>query len=220
MEIVTLIIGWFLGVVSPGIAANIQRPRKRKELSSVLARELRYLRGTMAMVAFRLGSRAGLVDEDFLNRIRPTVADLDEVGDDRKAVVALKEALALTPEQITEGAALGRVQGRSVRVVPYRLPFLENQVSQIGILPGSTQERVLRVQYHLDLYNGQAEFVMSQFALTFDSSIEGSNREAVLENVESSCRSLAGRAVSLAEFITSALEDLEGGPKERVAAEA
>ncbi len=209
MEIVTLILGWLFGLLTTPITANIQRPRKRRELCSVLAREFRYLRGTMAIIAHRLGARVGSIDEEFLARIRPAVADLDEADEDRSSVAALMEDLALPPEQLRALGQLQAVPGHSPRVVAYHLPLLESQISHLGLLPGSVQERVIRIQHHLGLYNGQVEYTMTQFALTFDSSIVGDNHQAVVSNIETSYRALADRATTITQLITSVLGDLE-----------
>lgn len=49
-------------------------------------------------------------------------------------------------------------------------------------------------------FEEQHGLAASQYALLFDSSIEGDNREAVLSNAEDGCRLLSERAATITEL--------------------
>ena len=65
-KILTLLLGWLLGLLSPALHERIRRGYRRSELSKALHAELSERRFDMAKVAFLFQTRKGSLPDDFL----------------------------------------------------------------------------------------------------------------------------------------------------------
>ena len=71
MEVLYLILGWLLGLLSPSIANRISRSYSKKELLNGIKTEMKECQFRALLVANMLGSRYGKFDKEYLNWCLP-----------------------------------------------------------------------------------------------------------------------------------------------------
>ncbi len=203
-----LLLGWLMGLVSPGIADRIRRGYRRRDLERAVLDELFGLQHVMAIVAYRIRARRMAVTNEFLDAIIPTVDKYK--GPDRieALIEAIKGARNLPEDQ---RAAIDKAMSRpnvSLALRQYSLPLIATQISDLTICSIAFQRAVLHVQFHLDLCN---QFVPHSQALhdkTF-SDLTPENRDAVIANLEQGFREYGDRAERIVEAI-KAIDDQYG----------
>ena len=122
MDYLSLMLGWLLGLLSPGITERIRRKYRSKELRQSLIAEMRDLRYRMANVAHRVSENQGLVTDELLDWLLPTLRSYDGP----LASTEYVDAVAKTREIPARGAPKGHLElygGYGLHLKEYSLPL-------------------------------------------------------------------------------------------------
>jgi hypothetical protein len=202
MNFLYLLLGWLLGLLSPILAERIQKPYKRKELIKSLLSEFNDLQFKMALAAYRLRSHLATVDHKFLAKLEPIFDHYDGPDKDPQATESFKKLKDLPEDQLRDLHVKTRRPGRGIHLAKQSLPFLSSQVHALSICPIDFQQTILMLKAQLDYFNDEVDVITSYFNKTFDPSITGENRVAVLANLEEGYGKLAQRAENIVMFIS------------------
>jgi hypothetical protein len=84
----------------------------------------------------------------------------------------------------------------------FTAPLLTAHLNEILESPIAFQSAILKVKAKIDLFNQAVAYMDKQERRTFDPSITGSNREAVMANIEQGFTDLEKRARTIADAIS------------------
>ena len=164
-DVLILLLGWLLGLLSPLLAEKIQRPRRRAELTKSVLYELDHLRYVLTGLSYKLLSRAAAVDRDFIRWILPILETYTGPGAEPKFAELYKKQLEMTDDQLRAMYQAMRTPGSGVGLKKYSLPFLESQIQSLSICPLEFQQKVLNMRAQLELLNQEIEFARYSFQL-------------------------------------------------------
>jgi len=192
-------MGWLLGLLSLPIGDAIRLRYERNRLAAAIKAELVELRYTMALVADNMRSATGTQDEAFLNWLDATVSDYTGADPEQPQFLAALRLLrskldgAILPKRTSAASGLNLKQ--------YDLPLLTSQVQKLSICSISFQQQVLQIKAQLDLFNADMSFLMRQYDLTFNPSLDAGNRAIIRANLESGYAKNARSAIRIADLI-------------------
>jgi hypothetical protein len=199
-----LLLGWLLGMLSPGIAARISRKHRQAEVVAAAFGELQELQYMMGVVAYRIRGHLADVSDTFLDWLIPVVKEYDGPEADPKLPGILEESRReLTEEQRRQIHLQLRRPGAGLGLKEYSLPLVVAMTTELSICPLPFQRGALRTVNQLDRYNQHVTYVRSQFEKTFDPGITGENRQAVLSNLDRGYTELAEMAQRIADSIAT-----------------
>ena len=201
--VLTILLGWLLGLLTPGIADRIRRPYRRRDLMRAVVDEMLGLQYIMALLAYEIRSRHARLSDAFLNEILPIFEAYN--GPDRieGMVTVIKEARLLSEEKRKAAyQAIGK-PAAAMSLRQYSIPLLATQIADLSICSVELQRSVLNVRYHLDLYNQVASYTQSQYEMSF-SNPGPHDRAALVTNHENGTIDAGKRA----ETILHAIADL------------
>lgn len=89
--ILPILLGWLLGVLTPGIAESIRRPYRRRDLTRAVVDEMLGLQHTMAWVVYKTRSRRGDLSDAVLDRILPIVESDNGPDRSEEIIKAMRE---------------------------------------------------------------------------------------------------------------------------------
>lgn len=200
-NLLPLMLGWLLGLLSPGIAERIRRRHRQRDIIRSVLGELSELQYTLALVASKLRSHLAQETDDFLDWLIP-IAEAYDGPAKRPALAGNLRKLRAFPEGARRDAALATPDdGVGVGLPQYHLPFVESQSSEIAVCPIEFQRRVFRIKSQLDIFNQRIDYVRSQYEKTFDATIVDASREAVESNLTRGYEDLATQAEAIARAI-------------------
>lgn len=198
-ELVALVMGWLLGLLSLPIGDAIRRGYERGRLAKAIKSELMELRYTMALVADNMKSATGTQDDGFLAWLDATVASYTGTDADQPGFLAAvrqlrsKLAGAIPPKHLSAGSGL--------HLKTYDLPFLTSQVQRISIFSIEFQQQVLQIKAQLEQFNSDMAFLMRQYELTFNPSLDATNRAVIQGNLQSGYAKGGRSAIHIADLI-------------------
>jgi hypothetical protein len=198
-DLLYLLLGWLLGLLSPGIAERIRRKQKARDLVTSVVGELAELQYTVALVGARLRMKLGTNSDVFLDWLLPIVKSYKGAGKIQGFDDTVAKLRQVPEEQRRQADIARRDDARGLALKRYEAPFLLTQGSELFICPLDFQRRVFRIKSQLDVFNQQVDYLRSQFEKTFE--VEGHNREAVEGNLQEGYADLATLSESLAKAI-------------------
>ncbi|HXP83286.1 MAG TPA: hypothetical protein VN841_01110 [Bryobacteraceae bacterium] len=190
--------GWVLGLASPLIWEWQKRRRRVKELKSSVIGELNELRYKMGWVALTVRMNRGNADAEFINWLDPIVQNYVGAETNPELVAGLKTLRELLLRNPGIGQQKRPLVGLGVK--EYTLPLLDAHLGEISNFRVKFQSAVLAIKGHLDLFNQTVSYLRKLEDRTFDQSITGVNREAVMKNIDNGFVDLANRAKRIADL--------------------
>ena len=203
MSILYLVLGWLIGLISPGIVERIRRVHRRRDLVRSILSELTDLEYMMANVAYVMRGKLATVTDEFLDWLAPIVARYDGPDKFKGLEEALAKSRKISEEQRREFYLLKHDEGRGSALKQYCLPFLQSVSNELPICSLDFQRRVLHVEGRLDVFNQHVSFLQAQFMKTFE--VTGVDHESVTSNLREGYSQLAG----FAEDIANAIAEIE-----------
>lgn len=196
-----LILGWLLGLVTLGIGEMIRRVYRKRELVVSVTGELAELQYVMASTASRLRMHLAEETDEFLDWLIPIISEYAGPAKIPGMEDSLREVRRIPAVQRRIADLARRRQGVDLALVKYDLPFLTTQLAELSICAPDFQRRVIWVTRQLDYFNQVVEFARSQFDRSFDSAITDENRAVIETNLTNRYTDLARRAESIAKAI-------------------
>lgn len=199
-QLFTLLLGWLLGLLSPGIAERIRRSYRIKDVTNALIAELNEVKYNLALTAYLLCGRLAMLDNEALDWMVGVISTYTgPVADPRmaeaiKAIRAIAEPdrLRLYSVRVDSGCGL------SLKTIP--LPLLDAHLAEISLFPVPFQAMIMRIKGQIDVYNQHVESLQRQFEMTFTVT-DNSNNQALRGNQVEGFRALAGMAKMAATLI-------------------
>jgi hypothetical protein len=197
--ILTILLGWLLGLFTE----RIRRPYRRRDLIQAVVDEMLGLQHTMAIVAYLVQVRYTDVSDAFLDRVLPIVEGYHGPDRNENFILGLKSrGLAEGQRAAAHQARRNPSVGMSLR--QYTIPLFATQIADLTICSLDFQRSVLKIRYHLDLYNQLVPYTQSLFEKTFNNP-SPDDREALITNQEQGYRDAGIRA----EIIMQEIGDLQ-----------
>lgn len=199
-EILTLVLGWLMGLLSSSIADWVKDSRWRSKARRALLTEVNDLRYRFAGLAYRIAREQGFLNGELLTAVLPTMkAYRGPYYKDYTAGVFEK----LSNLSDTELAAIPRDQpdGISLQLRRYSVPFLDSMVPQLPLFHPETQAQLLDLRAQLAMMHELVDEHSAFFERTFDPSSMAKNGEIILSNLRGTKRSVLERTLSIVKRV-------------------
>lgn len=181
--VLTILLGWLLGLLTPGIAERIRRPYRRRELIWAVVDEMLSLQHTMAIVAYQMRAMRAEVSDSFLDGVLPIIEAYAGPDRNESFIKGLRESRRLPQGQRAAAQQALRQPNVGKKLQQYAIPLFSTQIADLAVCSLDFQRSVLRVRYHLDLYNQAVPYTQSLFEKTFNNP-SPDNRAALIANLE------------------------------------
>jgi hypothetical protein len=202
--ICTILLGWLLGLLTPGIAERIRRPYRRRDLVRSVLDEMLGLQHTMAVMAHSIRARRAEVSDAFLDAILPIVEGYKGPDRSQGFIEGIRESRKLPEAQRAAAHKTMRKPSVGVNLPQYAIPLFVTQIADLTICDLDFQRSLLHIRYHLDLYNQIRPYTQSLMEKTFNNPT-AEDRAALITNQEEAYRDAGIRA----EIIMRAIGDLQ-----------
>lgn len=187
-QILFLVLGWVLGVLSPAVAAWLTRQRRLAEVRSGLRVELEELRFSLAAATFAVAGALGGWDREHLSWLKATLDGYRGPRlDERRQLQDTVAGLLNLDDQQLAAAARGMGMPTAPALRKYRLPYLESAMGAVAALGPDTQRQLLEIQAQVGVINALFDDIHFCLGKSFDS-LPPSTRQAIDASLQSSYR--------------------------------
>jgi hypothetical protein len=203
----TLLLGWFLGLLTPGIVDAIRRPKERRELATGLRIELGELRQRVALHGWYVRSRHGLHTKENIQWALDAVNSGPTTGHLKaESLDALRHLANSTVEDLTRLNAYNKSKRASLALSVPRIeaPFMTTHLGRLTLFSAETQRQLLLINAQVNLFNEQVEQATEFFKMTFSA-----DSEENFNRIETNATASEERIAVCAETLANAIADLQ-----------
>jgi len=209
-DLVLLLVGWGLGILSSPITDLIRRRTAKQRLTRALRTELRSLQDSLACVVIQITRRRGTLTRPLLEALMSTLKTSGLVASQGRAIKTIEGLLEddapLTAGHAPEAASHPRAP-LTLRV--YGIPFLDSHFHRLDLYSLETQRMLVELHAGLQLYNQHANEAMDYHQMTFATGSEKERLDALAVNVETCYERALEKASDLVSRIAVLLQEPE-----------
>lgn len=180
-ELLALLLGWLLGLLSPLISDAIKHRRDVKQGRLAILSELDELAIVLTMAGYRSCQAAGLFNRENLEWVREIVGSSE---DRHKAFVeTIDEMLEYSDDQLAALAAYSEASDQTSPMLQcYPAPLLDSRVAALWTFETEFQRKLLAIRRNLNLLDETVVQLRQYFRMTFEAQSQG-NRSRIDSNI-------------------------------------
>jgi hypothetical protein len=180
-NVLYILLGWMLGLVSPWFAEVIQRPYKRSQVKRGVFVELRDLRAKLTSVVIRVGVNRGTLDTATLTWVR-RITESDPESFRRFGDLSWETVSRYKDEDLKALSRASTPANQTLNFRRYSLPFLDVHLITLNLFPLEFRRIAHRIRANLTILNQEVDIGWFYFQKTFDSSLSELNRQLIRAN--------------------------------------
>lgn len=207
-ELLYLLLGWLLGLLSPRIIDAIKARYDRTALIGAIKEEAQDLQYRVAASCFLLRQRYGEITREYLEWLKPKLLAYrgnEPVDSVRQFVEVLLNA---PDEQLAALAERMQAQpGVGLSLKTFNSGFIESNLAALHSLPIPYQRCIHEFRNQLVPLNQEIERAADSLRMTYDSSITDENHERLVADlrskyvfIEGMCRRVCDRLQAVIDY--------------------
>ncbi len=196
-NIIWIILGWLLGIISPWISNYIANEYKRKTLISIIKSELTDIKHRLAWIPFQVLPKYSLLTEDKLIWIRDNVWDFLNYPENSDSYTNIIEYLK------DEGKLKEFLLSINSKSVDYKAGFgfkkielslIDSNQINFFLLDTDLITGIIDIKYQINTLNEEIWNTLSYLMKTYDSTLTEENYEIITEQIKRNNIFIADRA--------------------------
>jgi len=204
MEFLYISFGSLLAVLTPIISSRFSIHFQREEIKKAINSELDNLRLRMARLSFRMTSKYGNFNREFLVWFKEQVQDTNGLLDlSSESKTSIEELISSNEYRQNYIATTKSEKFNSVLSAKYSLPFIESKLDFTQHLEISYTRKILNILGHLKYFNEIVDESRWFFRQTFDTNMTKDNWDMIQANLDRSYSIIGERAREIATEISS-----------------
>lgn len=197
-----IILGWFLGLLSPLVVEKIRAPKKRGDLLRTIRAELDELRYRLVFFAFKITSHLGTGDRTLFQWILVNLKKYNGISQDENIIDAVEKLSKNTDEELVVMSGRRKAtKNISLGLKTFVIPYTESHLGEIDLLKLEQQRRIFEIRTRLHLINEEIHNANYFFRQTFSSNLTEENKNILNVNANSSYNGILAQTRDLVEQI-------------------
>ncbi len=185
MEILYLLLGWLLGLLSPQISERIKRCYQKKDVRFGILSEFKEIKVRLAMTVYLLTKKIGTFNKQLVEWLKKQLEGYEGGHPTKRILSNLEKISGLTDEQLTVIQLLGSDEEKAYSLKKFYLPFLESKIDLLPVFSDKFRVLIFEIRSKIQSLNDEIDNEQFYFRKTFDSSMSQANHEIVRQNLES-----------------------------------
>jgi len=208
-SLVTLILGWLFGLLSPAIVDAIKNQRETKVIKKSLISELQDFRFRLMLNVYTIESKYGELNHEFFEWAQSILVAHKGVNSSESLLNTIAPLLKLSKEEMATYALLTKQQkisnsGLSLR--KHSLSLLDTNVGALAKFDPIFRSQLLEVKTRIAFMNEIIDDTRYFYKLSFQENISEKNYEISNSNMISQYKFYALRARDIIKIIGEILD--------------
>jgi hypothetical protein len=186
-----LILGWLLGLLSPGIVDWIKEKKEVKKIKTALFSELQELEYRLVLVVYKIESKHGNINKKFFQWAQGVLSNNKGVNDSDSLMKTLGILLNLSDEEIKASVLITKERdksGNGLGLKKLSLAFLDASLPLLSKFDPILLGNLLEIKTHIGFINELVDDSHYYFRLSFQNDISTTNYQIADTNMVNSYR--------------------------------
>jgi len=194
--ILSIILGWLFGILSPGIINRISNCYEKDKLQRVIIGELKDLKKRLAYVPFLINSRYGNIDKELFIWIKEQTAGSE--GDFAKINIKNDKELTEFLDHLNSSRKKDEPAFHFKKMIT---SVIDSSLMNIGILDNEFLTELLDIKFQINAFNEEIQNVNEYLKMTFDSNITDTNHQIIKKEIDNKNFIISEKAIDIVEKI-------------------
>lgn len=204
MNIVYLLIGWLLGLLSIPIGERIKRYYQKNDVRSGIISELKEIKVRLVYNIFRLTMKSGISDKQLLEWVKKQLEGYEGSYPTENLSLMLKKlSYQIDDKQLAVIQSLTSNEESELSLKKFYLPFLESRIDLLPLFGGRFRTLIFEIWSQIQTLNEEIDNSQFFYRKTFDSSMSVENHERVRQNLEQCYKNINSQAKTMVERINN-----------------
>lgn len=186
MNILYLLLGWLLGLLSPHISERIKRHYQKNDLRCGIVSELKEIKVRLVSTVYLLTKKIGVYDKQFIDWVKKNLEGYEGSYPTKKILSNLENLSShANNKQLAEIQLLYCDEEGGLSLKKFYLPFLESKIELFPIFTDKFRSLIFEIRSQIQVINEEIDNAQFYFRKTFDSAMSAENHKIVRQNLKS-----------------------------------
>jgi len=201
MDILYIILGWLLGILSPGIINYISDKRRAKRIKGMMISDLNDLKTRLMWLPFRVKSDYGVINKDDILWLKIQTNNWNSISteDPSQRLENLKDKASI--EKFVSLINSSRKKDPAFNFKKMTTAVIDSNLISAEIIDDTFLSKILEIKFQINSFNQEVDRVDKLLKMTFDSNIIGENHRIISSQIEKTNFFLADKAFYIVEKI-------------------
>lgn len=201
MDILYIMLGWLLGILSPGIINYISDKRRAKRIKEMMISDLNDLKTRLMWLPFRVKSDYGVINKDDILwlKIQTNNWNIVSTEDPSQRLENLKDKASI--EKFVSLINSSKKKDPAFNFKKMTTAVIDSNLISAEIIDDTFLSKILEIKFQINSFNQEVDRVDKLLKMTFDSNIIGENHRIISSQIEKTNFFLADKAVYIVEKI-------------------
>ncbi|WP_426369861.1 hypothetical protein [Pseudocolwellia sp. HL-MZ7] len=205
MDILSILLGWLLGMLSPVIVSRIYRHYKKKDLHVGISKEINHVTERLILTLQLISHRTGSFDRELVAWLLEHYEQLEITNPQRIKVYRIQlKANDNDFKKIKSTLHTSPDSGLTLQKFP--LLFINMHLSDFSLFSTELQSEIFELKTRIEILNSGISSAEKYFFMTFDSNVSAENQSIIKDDLTNKYRQIEGmikRTVEQIEKVNS-----------------
>ncbi|MFA6486158.1 MAG: hypothetical protein WCT40_02220 [Candidatus Magasanikbacteria bacterium] len=209
MEVVYILLGWLLGILSPGIVSYISNRYKKTALQNIVIEELRDVKKRLVFIPLKVYPAYGELTEKHYLWIKEQTGNFTELVFDDEEKKKLNELLKqnISIENVVKLFNSNKIsENPAFHFKKLETSIIDANQNNFDILDKQFITKILEIKFQVRVFNEEVQSASEFLKMTFDSSITEINHQIIKEQIEMKNHTISEKAVLIVEKINQVIK--------------
>lgn len=206
MEILYIILGWLLGILSPGIINRISDHNKKKALRRIIISELKDLKKRLMFVSFTVNEDYGTIDKELLIWTKTQIQDFAECELSSVIKDAFGKIDVENNDDLQKFLELHNSHRKDKPAFHFKemlTSIIDSNLINIEILDNDFLTKLLEIKFQINTFNKEVQNINEYLKITFNSNITDINHQIIENEIKNKNLFIAKKAVYIVKKINN-----------------
>ncbi len=178
MDILSIILGWLLGMLSPVIVSRIYRYYKRNDLHVGISKEINHVKKRLILSLDVISHRTGSYDRELVGWL---LEHYEKVGSNNSTVSESYRMQLKASDDELETMILHQAKpdNTGLTLQKFQLLFINMHLTDISLFSTELQSEIFELKSRIEILNSEISLSEKYFFMTFDSNVTTENQEII-----------------------------------------
>lgn len=200
MEIIYIILGWLLGIISPTITKIITQKTERENFEKIIFNDLKELKKRLAPTPYLIYPKYGKLDKKTFEWLK-----INSGIDFSEGIEKLSKE-GSSEEQILDYINFEGLKDNTISYFKKMHLFItDSHLINMGIMKNGLVEKILEVRFHVEALNEDIDSYRENINMTFLPGITGTNHDIVSKQIDKQSLMIAQKSMYIVDKINNIL---------------
>lgn len=186
MNVLYLLLGWLLGLLSPQVAERIKRHYQKSDLRCGIISELKEIKVRVVSAVYLLAKKIGTYDKELIEWVKKHLEGYEGSYPTKRMLSSLEKLSNQANNQQLETIQLLYYDEESgLSLKKFYLPFLESRIDSLPVFSDRFRSLIFEIRSQIQMLNEEIDNAQFYFRKTFDSSMNAESHKIVRQNLKS-----------------------------------